>query len=151
MHGFTYLYSEVLQGEGRLDWDRSTNICMACTMSTTICWKCMLGQQQEDTKIIQVEKAEMLPEFFLLKNCSRQLKLLATWCCQCPIPAGFQGQAGLHLARQEVSSPSFAHPCHDLGVDSPASIALAWQWPDLKVFILSLSWYIYCASCKLLL
>ena len=46
-------------------------------------------------------------------------------------------QAGDHLARQEVSSPSFAHPRSDPSVESYAEIVLVWQQPNLKAFSLS--------------
>ena len=78
-------------------------------------------------------------------SCRRQLELVLP-----PEVAYATSLQALNLVKSRLDSiwqarkflhPVFAHPRCNLGVDSQASIALAWQWPDLKVLILSLSWY----------
>ena len=72
-------------------------------------------RQHEGTDLIQAEIAEMLHQSASI--------FLATWVCRRPIPAGFQEQARLHLARQEISSLSFAHPHSNFSVESYNGIA----------------------------
>ena len=73
------------------------------------------GQQQEGTNY-KLEKfsCTSLRQHISLQNC-RQLQLFITvWCCRRPIPAGFQQQTAVHLARKgEASLLSSAHPLCD--------------------------------------
>ena len=69
--------------------------------------------------------------YFLLQSC-RQLKLVATQGCPHPIPASFQERAGLHLARQKVSSLGFlAIHAADLSVELSYN-GLDWQRPNFS-------------------
>ena len=89
--------------------------------------------------MIQDEQAQKLHKsastFVSLSVVDNWNSLPLTRACRRLIPACLQErQTGDHLARQEVSSPSFAHPRSDLSVESSAKIVLGWQQPNLKAF-----------------